>query len=91
MSPLRGGSQADACPTQAGAALGSRSPGVRELWVAATGSLLAGGRATAADVLDAQLRRALALHPDLVTLSIGPNDITRDRDVQQYERDVERA
>ncbi len=45
--------------------------------------------ATAADVLDAQLPRAVALRPDLVTLSIGPNDITRVRDVLQYERDIE--
>ncbi len=45
--------------------------------------------ATAADVLDAQLRRAVALRPDLVTLSVGPNDITGKRNVQQYERDLE--
>lgn len=45
--------------------------------------------ATAADVLEAQLSRAVSLCPDLVTLSIGPNDITRQRDVQQYERDIE--
>ncbi len=32
--------------------------------------------ATSLDVLDAQLARAIALHPHLVTLSIGPNDIT---------------
>ncbi len=47
------------------------------------------GGATAADVLNAQLQRAVALRPDLVTLSIGPNDITRERDVRQYERDIE--
>lgn len=45
--------------------------------------------ATAADVLEAQLGRAAALRPDLVTLSIGPNDITRGRDVQQYEQDIQ--
>ncbi len=45
--------------------------------------------ATAADVVDGQLRRAVALRPDLVTLSIGPNDITRGRDVGEYERDIE--
>jgi lysophospholipase L1-like esterase len=32
--------------------------------------------ATSLDVLEAQLARAIALHPHLVTLSIGPNDIT---------------
>jgi len=31
----------------------------------------------------------VALRPDLVTLSIGPNDITRGRDVGEYERDIE--
>jgi len=45
--------------------------------------------AKAADVLDAQLRQALALSPDLVTLSIGPNDITGGRTVEQYEQDLE--
>lgn len=44
--------------------------------------------ATAADVLKAQLLRAVPVRPALVTLSIGPNDITRDRDVQQYEEDI---
>ena len=32
--------------------------------------------ATSLDVLEAQLARAIALQPHLVTLSIGPNDIT---------------
>lgn len=45
--------------------------------------------ATAPDVLGAQLARAVALGPDLVTLSIGPNDITSGRNAQQYERDLE--
>lgn len=45
--------------------------------------------ATAAAVLAAQLPRAVALSPDLVTLSIGPNDITSVRAVEQYERDLE--
>lgn len=47
------------------------------------------GGATAVDVLEAQLGRAVALRPDLVTLSIGPNDITKGRDLQQYEQDVQ--
>ena len=45
--------------------------------------------ATSADVMRDQLQRAVALHPDLVTLSIGPNDITQGRDVQQFERNIE--
>jgi acyl-CoA thioesterase-1 len=44
--------------------------------------------ATAADVLEEQLPRALGLRPDLVTLSIGPNDITRGRSPAEYERDL---
>jgi lysophospholipase L1-like esterase len=46
--------------------------------------------ATAADVAREQLPRAVALSPGLVTLSIGPNDVTGGRTVEQYERDVER-
>jgi acyl-CoA thioesterase-1 len=45
--------------------------------------------ATAADVVAGQLARAVALGPTLVTLSIGPNDITKGRTAEQYERDVE--
>jgi lysophospholipase L1-like esterase len=45
--------------------------------------------ATAADVRDGQLQRAVALRPDLVTLSVGPNDITRKRTAQQFEQDIE--
>jgi len=45
--------------------------------------------ASAADVLSSQLPRLVALRPDLVTLSVGPNDITRERTAQQYERDIE--
>ena len=46
------------------------------------------GGATGADVVTGQLGRAVALRPDLVTLSIGPNDITKGRDVGEYERDI---
>lgn len=45
--------------------------------------------ATAADVVARQLRKAVALRPDLVTLSVGPNDITGGRTLEAYERDVE--
>lgn len=45
--------------------------------------------AIAADVVNGQLERAVALRPDLVTLSIGPNDITRGRAAAEYERNLE--
>jgi len=45
--------------------------------------------ASAANVVDGQLERAVALRPDLVTLSIGPNDITRGRAEAEYEQDLE--
>ncbi len=45
--------------------------------------------ATATDVVREGLPRALALNPHLVTVSVGPNDITRGRDVGQYEADLD--
>lgn len=48
------------------------------------------GGATSADVVAGQLARAVELRPDLVTLSIGPNDITMQVPVEQYERNVEK-
>ena len=45
--------------------------------------------AIAADVVNGQLERTVALRPDLVTLSIGPNDITRGRAAAEYERNLE--
>jgi acyl-CoA thioesterase I len=47
------------------------------------------GGATAADVRTAQLTRALALRPQVVTVSVGPNDITQSRSPQQYAEDIE--
>jgi acyl-CoA thioesterase I len=47
------------------------------------------GGATSADVVAAQLERAALLQPQLVTLSIGPNDITGHVPVAEYERHVE--
>jgi lysophospholipase L1-like esterase len=47
------------------------------------------GGATAADVRSRQLPRSLELQPDLVTLSIGPNDITEKRNPREYASDVE--
>jgi len=46
------------------------------------------GGATSADVRAAQLGPAVELRPHLVTLSVGPNDITRGVSVQQYERNI---
>ena len=47
------------------------------------------GGATSADVIAAQLERAIKLRPDVVTLSIGPNDITRGIPVALYEQNLE--
>ncbi len=47
------------------------------------------GGATAVGVLDRQLPQAVELRPDLVTLSVGPNDITGKRDQKDYARDIE--
>jgi acyl-CoA thioesterase I len=44
--------------------------------------------ATSADVIADQLERAVLLRPRLVTLSIGPNDITAHVPVAEYERNV---
>ncbi len=46
------------------------------------------GGATSADVVARQLERAVALAPQLVTLSIGPNDITTHVPPADYERNV---
>lgn len=46
--------------------------------------------AVAADVVATQVERAVALHPALVTLSIGPNDVTTGVAPAAYGRDVER-
>jgi lysophospholipase L1-like esterase len=47
------------------------------------------GGATSADVLLRQLDRAIGLRPHLVTLSIGPNDITTRVSAGAYERNVD--
>jgi acyl-CoA thioesterase I len=47
------------------------------------------GGATSANVVHDQLAKAVKLKPQLVTLSIGPNDITGGRDVAQYERHLD--
>ena len=45
--------------------------------------------ATSYDVLDGQLARAVALKPHLVTLSIGPNDITAKVPVEDYAQNLD--
>jgi acyl-CoA thioesterase-1 len=44
--------------------------------------------ATAADVASRQLKQAVAAKPNLITLSVGPNDITQGKDVEAYERNL---
>jgi lysophospholipase L1-like esterase len=46
--------------------------------------------ATSADVVTGQLDRGIALGPHLVTLSVGPNDLTDRVPVGHYEQNVER-
>ena len=47
------------------------------------------GGATSVDVLSRQLERAVALMPDLVTMSVGPNDITERVPLADYTRNVD--
>ena len=47
------------------------------------------GGATSTDVVTGQLARATAVRPHLVTISIGPNDITQGVTVAEYERNVD--
>jgi len=47
------------------------------------------GGATSADVLARQLEPAIASRPDLVTLSVGPNDITEGVPLAAYTRNME--
>jgi lysophospholipase L1-like esterase len=68
------------------ARLGER---LRGIYPRAVTTNLGVGGSTSADVLRRQLDRAVALRPALVTLSIGPNDVTTGVRVEQYERNVE--
>ena len=52
----------------------------------ATVTNLGVGGATSRDVMTRQLDRAIKRRPDLITLSIGPNDITRGIPVAQYQQ-----
>jgi len=47
------------------------------------------GGARSGDVVAAQLPQAVELRPDLVTLSVGPNDITRRVSVETYEANLD--
>jgi lysophospholipase L1-like esterase len=62
---------------------------LRERYPAAVMRNLGVGGATSADVRDRQLRPAVEFRPHLVTLSVGPNDITQGVSVQQYEGNVQ--
>lgn len=46
--------------------------------------------ATSADVVREQLPRAVELEPRLVTVSVGPNDVTAGIPAKEYERNVDR-
>ena len=62
---------------------------LRGVYPAARVVNLGKGGATSADVVKKQLGKAVRLEPQLVTLSIGPNDITDSRDVEQYEKNID--
>jgi acyl-CoA thioesterase I len=47
------------------------------------------GGATSADVVRDQLPRAVALRPQLITLSIGPNDLTQGVLLESYSRNLD--
>jgi lysophospholipase L1-like esterase len=61
---------------------------LRAVYPAARSVNLGVAGATSADVLEVQLHRAVQLAPDLVTLSVGPNDITGRVPVERYEANV---
>jgi lysophospholipase L1-like esterase len=63
---------------------------LRAMYPAAKVVNLGKGGATSADVVKKQLAQAVRLKPRLVTLSIGPNDITDGRDVDQYEKNIDK-
>jgi lysophospholipase L1-like esterase len=62
---------------------------LRTVYPAARVVNLGAGGATSTDVRRRQLDRAIALRPDLVTLAIGPNDITTRVSVEEYEKNVD--
>ena len=62
---------------------------LRAVYPAARVVNLGVGGATSADVLLRQLDRAIELRPQLVTLSIGPNDITTRVPASVYEKNLD--
>jgi acyl-CoA thioesterase I len=62
---------------------------LREVYPNARVENLGVGGATSVDVLARQLDRAVALAPDLVTLSVGPNDITERVALADYSRNID--
>jgi acyl-CoA thioesterase I len=62
---------------------------LRAVYPAARVTNLGVGGATSADVRTRQLDRAIELRPDLVTLAIGPNDITTEVPLAAYEQNLE--
>lgn len=62
---------------------------LRLVYPAARVTNLGVGGATSADVRARQLDRAIELRPDLVTLAIGPNDITTEIPLTAYEQNLE--
>ena len=62
---------------------------LRDVYPNARVTNLGAGGATSADVLVRQLDRAIELRPHLVTLSIGPNDITTRVTVDTYEKNLD--
>lgn len=63
---------------------------LRAVYPAARVENLGVGGAVSADVLERQLPRAVTLNPDLVTLSVGPNDLTTGVAVDAYARTIDR-
>jgi len=62
---------------------------LREVYRNARTENLGVGGATSVDVLARQLDCAIALAPDLVTLSVGPNDITDRVPLADYTRNID--
>jgi lysophospholipase L1-like esterase len=62
---------------------------LRGIYPRATAVNLGRGGATSGDVVAGQLEQAILLKPQLVTLSVGPNDLTGRVPVEVFERNLE--
>ena len=62
---------------------------LRAIYPRATAVNLGRGGATSGDVVAGQLERAVQLQPHLVTLSVGPNDLTGRVPVEVFERNLD--